>query len=161
MRQHEVDVGLQSAIENPFGEGLGRFGPAGRLNPKLGYEAEINIDGGYLVRFIEMGYLGVAGYVVTLVGTMVAVLRAWSQARKNRRTKSMVVAAVSVSVQIVFLFMDAATDTHASIDGLLFWTFVALGFRAASPSLTEVAAAHVPREFQPVRALAQGAVHSG
>jgi O-antigen ligase len=164
MRQHEIDVGVQAAVENPLGAGLGQFGPAGWLNPKLGYGSDLNIDGGYLERFIEMGYLGVAGYVITLLGTIVAVLRVWAQARRNRRTNAMAVAAVSVSVQIVFLFMDTATDTHASIDGLLFWTFVALGFRAASPSMTElarrVAAAHVPTEFRAVHALARGPVHS-
>jgi O-antigen ligase len=164
-RQHEIDVGLQAAIENPFGAGLGQFGPAGWLNPKIGNGNVINMDCGYLMRFIEMGYLGVAGYVVTLIGTIVVVLRGWAQARNNRRTNAMAVAAVSLAVQTVFLFMDTATDTHASIDGLLFWTFVALGFRAVSPSLTEVAGRvagmHVPTGFHPMRALARGPVHSG
>jgi O-antigen ligase len=165
VRQREIDVGVQAAIENPLGAGLGQFGPAGSLNPNLANGANINMDGGYLMRFIEMGYLGVAGYVITVVGTIVAVLRGWAQARNNRRTNAMAVAAVSVAVQTVFLFMDTATDTHASIDGLLFWTFVALGFRAVSPSLTEVAGRvagmHVPTGFHPMRALARGPVHSG
>jgi hypothetical protein len=77
----------------------------------------------------------------------------------------MTVAAVSVVVQTVFLVMDTATDTHASIDGLLFWTFVALGLRAAAPSLTEVAGLvagmRVQTKFRPKRALAREPVHSG
>lgn len=76
---------LLATVNELFGYGLGRFGGAvamqNQTNPDLVY---FYMDNYYLKTLVEMGYLGLGGYIVLLVGTVFTGLRA---AHRTKGTK--------------------------------------------------------------------------
>lgn len=133
-RQREGDLAISEAPDHPFGKGLGVLGPAAKLNPNL--DQTISFDGGYFERLIEMGYPGVAGYVLIVGGILLATVRRWNRSRKRGDLTAMNAAALSVVVQAFLIWMDLGDDNHVELCGLVFWIFVALGFVARDRDLT-------------------------
>ena len=84
---------LLETVDPMFGYGLGRFGGAvamqNQVNRHLSY---FYLDNYYMKTLIEMGYLGLGGYIVLLVGTI------WVGLRAVYRTKNTEFSAVACAL---------------------------------------------------------------
>ena len=119
---------LQSAAENPLGEGLGVIGIAGRLGSN---ESIFVFDNGYIARFTEMGYFGTACYLLALVaGLVLAYVRWRAFTRAGLRDEAML-AAAAVALQVALIVLDASDDHHTGYAGIFFWLSLALIYGAA------------------------------
>lgn len=124
-RDTTIDA-LKDALAEPLGQGLGTIGTSARLTT-----GSTNVvDSGYLARFVEMGIVGVAFYLASLL-TAVAVTfqsyRAYILAG-NRSAASIVAGALAI--QIAMLVAQLADDQFASFSGMIFWIslYFATGF---------------------------------
>jgi len=117
-RQSYFGDTLNEALEQPIGQGLGVTGSAARLSQG---GADRPYDDGYIARFVEMGFFGMACYLGTvLLGIGIAFKRWIVFTRAGANEDASVVAAL-VSMQLMLLVLDASIDHHTNFTGLLFW----------------------------------------
>jgi hypothetical protein len=116
---------LATAFAQPTGEGLGVVGTAAKLGS---HGATVDFDNGYIARFTEMGYFGMAAYLATIAFTLVLTLRAWSRARRSGDSMAASIAAAAAALQVALVFLDAAGDHHGQLGGLFYWLSFALVF---------------------------------
>ncbi len=122
-RATQIQGVLPDAIETPLGLGLGVFGTAAKLNSELARTADF--DGGLVGRFVEMGYVGFAGYLLTLLAALALTVRAWWCATILQNRAVAQIAAISAALQTAILVLDLDGDAHVAFTGVSFW--IALG----------------------------------
>jgi putative inorganic carbon (HCO3(-)) transporter len=122
-RQRYFGTLLVDAAEQPLGQGLGVIGTAA----KLGASGDVkDFDNGFIARFTEMGYFGMACYLATLAGMIVLSVQAWRRYRAERVPKLAAIAAAVVAVQIMLFVLDISSDHHNALAGLAFWLSAAI-----------------------------------
>lgn len=131
-RRRETVEAAHQAWSEPLGQGLGTVGTSTKLGAGGG---QLTLDNGYMSRFLEMGVVGFAFYVVTLCAGIAFALRALvlSGARNDRVRQS--IAATAVCVQVALLGMDLSVDAHGALPGVVFWLLLALVLRDESGEL--------------------------
>ena len=139
-RQSYFGDTLDNALAQPTGEGLGVTGVAARLS-KTG--ADRPYDDGYIARFVEMGFFGMACYLGTLlVGIVLAFMR-WLAFTRAGAVEDAAVMAALVAMQLALVVLDASIDHHTNFTGLLFWLTLiwAYGWRQVPHSVQSLARA--------------------
>jgi putative inorganic carbon (hco3(-)) transporter len=122
-RQRYFEGLLADALEQPLGLGLGVTGTAA----KLGDSGEVNdFDNGFIARFTEMGYFGMACYLVTLGGMIALALSAWRRFAAQKMPQLSAITAAVVALQVMLLVLDVSSDHHDSLAGIAFWLSVAI-----------------------------------
>lgn len=122
---------LQSAAQNPLGEGLGVIGIAGRL----GSGGTIYVfDNGYIARFTEMGYFGTACYLIALITALVMAYVRWRAFKRAELHDEAMLAAAVVAIQVALIVLDLSDDHHTGYAGMFFWLSLALIYGAAPPT---------------------------
>ncbi|GAC1418350.1 MAG: hypothetical protein NVS3B16_15100 [Vulcanimicrobiaceae bacterium] len=123
-RQMYLGSVLVTALQQPFGTGLGVVGPGARLEPgKNGV-----FDNGFVARLTEMGFFGFACYIAALgfaLWLAFGRLRAFNR-EGDRELAS--IAAAAIAIQIAFDFVDISGDHHNSVAGMFFWITLGLLF---------------------------------
>ncbi len=120
-RQSYFGDTLNEALQQPLGQGLGVTGVAARLSQG---GADRPYDDGYIARFVEMGFFGMACYLGTLLLGIGIAFRRWLVMTRARAAADASVMAAFVSMQVVLLVLDASIDHHTNFTGLLFWLTV-------------------------------------
>ena len=130
-RQLEIEAGMSLAIAEPLGQGLGKIGPAAKLDGGAG--ETITVDSGYVSRFMVLGYLGMFGYLIVTVGGLGrSLVQALTVASQGERERAVVVVA-AVAAQLALVSLDFAVDSHSALDGILFWVALATAFGYRAP----------------------------
>jgi hypothetical protein len=139
-RQSEIGQALIQGLNNPLGAGLGAIGTAAKLGPNTQEAIGIVLDSGYLARLIELGWLGIVGYIFVVIGgpLIFAFRLLWPNTLIDRSAK--VVGVTGIAMCAALAWGDAANDAHLGLDGFFFW--IALGF--ASLALRSAAPKRVP-----------------
>ena len=125
-RQRYFEGILTDALGQPLGQGLGVVGTA----TKLGDSGTIkDFDNGFVARFTEMGYFGMAVLSARRVGGMMALAvgrlaPGYCCARPAASHRA--IAAAVVAVQVMLFFLDVSSDHHNALAGIAFWLTIAL-----------------------------------
>ena len=92
-RRRETVEAAREAWSEPLGQGLGAVGTSTKLGSGGG---QLTLDNGYMSRFLEMGVVGFAAYVVTLGAGIAFALRVLvlSGARNERGRQSIAATAI-------------------------------------------------------------------
>jgi putative inorganic carbon (hco3(-)) transporter len=122
---------LTEALQQPVGQGLGVTGAAARLSQS---GVDQPYDDGYIARFVEMGFFGMACYLGTLFLGIGIAFKRWLAFARAGATEDASVMAALVSMQLMLLVLDASIDHHDNFTGLLFWLtlFWAYSWRTAA-----------------------------
>ena len=120
-RQEEAAEGIAHASAVIIGDGLGSVGTATKLaDPNQ--EATL-IDGGYLARFVEFGYFGLATYVWVVVWPALAgTVFLFSGTRPAGASRRAIV--LCICIIILYAILDIGGDTHYLLNGIFFWVAV-------------------------------------
>jgi putative inorganic carbon (hco3(-)) transporter len=131
---------LNEALQQPIGQGLGVTGSAARLSQS---GADAPYDDGYIARFVEMGFFGMACYLATVLLGIGIAFKRWLAFTRAGANEDASVAAALVSMQVVLLVLDASIDHHTNFTGLLFWLtlFWAYSWRTAKDVPVDLKAA--------------------
>jgi putative inorganic carbon (HCO3(-)) transporter len=128
-RQNEISDAFTQGLNNPIGAGLGNIGAAARLASSAESDLGNVLDSGYLSRFVELGWLGCAGYLVVVIGGPLALL--YGLLRRSADPAMTKDAKVAVATGIAMAFAlawgDAANDAHLGLEGFLFWVGMGVG----------------------------------
>jgi hypothetical protein len=139
-RQVSTDRAIEEALSQPLGTGLGTTGLPDRLvtsSPLFDLDA---IDDGYASRFLEMGYLGMLGFLVVTFGGLLYSLRAVRTAAERGMPEATAMLAAATAVQVAMICLNLGGDSQLGLGGLLYWTALALVTRWS----TDVARSYVP-----------------
>jgi hypothetical protein len=135
-RSTEISDAFAQGLENPIGVGLGTIGASSALSANPTSPSGNNLDSGYMARFLELGWLGCAGYLVVVIGGLGVLIA--SAFRRNRGrakpTDLVVLIATAAAMCTALAWGDAAGDSHLGLDGLLFWMAMGIGFRNPWPA---------------------------
>jgi hypothetical protein len=144
-RETEISDALNAGLSNPIGIGLGAIGAAARLGSNAQTDLGSVLDSGYLARFVELGWLGFAGYAVVVIGGPLMML--YGLRRRGRdggpNEAALVAGATAFAIGAALAWGDAANDAHLGLEGFLFWIALGVGSLAASsrePAATPVRA---------------------
>lgn len=116
-RRQETEQGLVTAIGVPTGVGLGTIGTAVQAG---GVGQAQAFDNGYVARFLELGYFGIAAYLATVLASFFMLFRSF-------RPEDRGIAAACLAVQGAFLWIDVSSDNHLGLPGMLYWMVTAIG----------------------------------
>lgn len=116
-RRGESAQALVQGLTEPLGEGLGALGTAAKLTSG----SAVVLDNGYLSRFLEMGVIGFALYVATLVFALLYAFKGYARARRSNDVAAVDIFATAIAMQIVLAYLDVISDTHVALGGMLFW----------------------------------------
>lgn len=117
---------FSQAATQPFGNGVGTTGLAGRLSAMGPNAADVqNIDNGYLSRLMETGFPGLVIFAVVVVLALRAV------ATRLRDGMALPADAGAAAIVVFFLLTDLAGPNTASALALFFW--IAVGALAHRP----------------------------
>jgi putative inorganic carbon (HCO3(-)) transporter len=117
-RQRQTSDAWHEGITEPLGQGLGSIGAAANA----GASGSTNtLDNGYLARFVELGVVGCAAYLVALVLALVAIFRGYLVSLRADDTLLCSILAGSFAVQVTMLGTDLSTDTHGGLLAIMFW----------------------------------------
>jgi hypothetical protein len=138
-RSIEIQDSIRAGLANPIGSGLGQVGSSSALSANPSSASGNVLDSGYLARFLELGWLGFAGYIVVVFGSLIAliasVVRSGSATGADRSERiAMVAAATAICAALVW--SDAAGDSHFALDGVFFWLAIGIGLRMAPEAVT-------------------------
>jgi hypothetical protein len=130
-RSTEIADAFEQGLENPIGMGLGMIGASSALSANPTSPSGNNLDSGYMARFLELGWLGFAGYVVVVIGGLcVLIASAFRRDRgRPKPTDLVVLIATAAAMCVALAWGDAAGDSHLGMDGFLFWIAMGIGFR--------------------------------
>jgi hypothetical protein len=149
-RQGEIRDAAAQGLANPLGSGLGTIGAAARLGSSSQGSIGTVLDSGYLSRFIELGWLGIIGYLaVSVGGPLVMAYRLIAlPSATPMDVETKVVGAAALAIGVVLAWADAANDSHFGLDGVFFWLALGLASVAvrAPQRSTEPALAKPARE---------------
>ncbi len=122
-RQRYFEGLLTAALRQPLGQGLGVVGTAA----KLGDSGKVkDFDNGFVARFTEMGYFGMACYLFAL-GSMIALAgAAWRRYAARGLPRLTAIAAAVVTVQVMLFALDISADHHNALSGIAFWLTMAI-----------------------------------
>lgn len=138
-RQTEISNALAQGLSNPLGSGLGNLGAAARLSSNAQTDLGSVLDSGYLARFVEMGWLGFAGYLAVVIGAPVVILSGLLKRKPVAAGGAVYVAgATAVAMAFALAWGDAASDAHLGLEGLFFWMAIGLGSLAIVPATARV-----------------------
>jgi hypothetical protein len=133
-RSMEISESIQQGLANPLGEGLGQIGASSALSSNPSTASGNVLDSGYLARFLELGWLGFAGYAFVVFGSfgvlVVRLLRGGAGRKLSGET--LVIVSTAAAMCVALLWLDAAGDSHLGLDGLLFWIALGIGLRRPS-----------------------------
>jgi hypothetical protein len=138
-RSSEIADSFEEGLRNPIGSGLGQIGASSALSSNPSSVHGNNLDSGYMARFLELGWLGFAGYVIVVLGSLVAMMLA-AVRRNGRRAapaESVVIVATAAAMCAALAWGDAAGDSHLGLDGLFFWIALGVGLRPVVPAAGE------------------------
>ena len=122
-RQRYFEGLLTSALGQPLGAGLGVIGTAA----KLGAGGTVkDFDNGFVARFTEMGYFGMACYMATLGWMIALALGTWRRYAARGLPQLTAIAAAVVAVQVMLFVLDISSDHHNALAGIAFWLTMAL-----------------------------------
>ena len=122
-RQRYFEGLLTDALDQPLGQGLGVVGTAA----KLGDSGKVNnFDNGFVARFTEMGYFGLACYLLAVGGMMALAVGAWRRYVARGLARLSAIAAAVVAVQVMLFVLDVSYDHHDALAGIAFWLTMAL-----------------------------------
>jgi putative inorganic carbon (HCO3(-)) transporter len=124
-RQAEISDALSAGLENPIGSGLGAIGAASRLTANPQSVTGNVLDSGYLARFIELGWLGILGYLFVCLGAPAVFVVGLSN--KNMGPEAKVTLATATAMCVALVWGDAAGDTHLGVEGFFFWIAIGIG----------------------------------
>ena len=127
-RKSEIADTVNVAMDNPQGLGLGAVGVASKLAAESG-GLVIAIDSGYAARFLELGYAGFIAYCFVTFGSLAYLV--WATFSPTTQPRGIGIA-LGVSICAALVWMDAAVDSHASLDGVMFWIALGAGCREAA-----------------------------
>jgi putative inorganic carbon (HCO3(-)) transporter len=123
VRQQYFGDYLTEAIRTPVGQGLGVIGTAG----KLGSSGDtVDFDNGYIARFTEMGYFGMACYLLAVFAGLAYTSRRYLIFRRAGDTRLAGIAAVAICIQMILIGLDLSIDHHTGFSGLFFWMSLAI-----------------------------------
>jgi hypothetical protein len=143
-RQRQTSGAWHEGISEPLGQGLGSIGVAANA----GASSSTNtLDNGYLARFVELGVVGCAAYLVALVLAVVAVFRAYFMSLRAGDTLLCSILAGSFAVQVTMLGTDLSTDTHGGLLAIMFW----FSLYVASQYLAHTSQAEAKTPAMPLR----------
>ncbi|HTV74693.1 MAG TPA: O-antigen ligase family protein [Candidatus Acidoferrales bacterium] len=126
-RRQSTEVAVEDGMANPFGAGVGTTGVGARLMTNSGdISGGAAIDNGFASRLVEMGYPGLAGFLVVTLGSLLFSFSAWRRATAQKKSGPGELLAAATAVQIALLGMEASGDTYQGLSGVFFWTTVAL-----------------------------------
>jgi putative inorganic carbon (HCO3(-)) transporter len=152
-RTSEITDSIRQGLADPLGEGLGHVGSASALSANPSSASGNNLDSGYLARFLELGWLGFAGYLFVVLGSLAAMVAALMRgaitARGAESRDVLVNVAVAAGICAALVWLDAAGDSHLGLDGLFFWMALGIGLRRRSPGLQSVVKRAWPRRGTP------------
>ena len=117
-RKFQTNHAIRLALSEPLGQGLGNVGSAAAAGST---GSTVTLDNGYLARFVELGVVGFAAYMVDLGAAFVT---AWLCLRRSRflaDAETRTVLAVAIALQLMMLFVDFSTDSHTGLLGVFFW----------------------------------------
>lgn len=120
-RQGEIADATVVALNNPIGDGLGTLGVSARLNANSSDQLAANLDSGYFARVLELGWLGLGGYLFVTFGALYWLSRAPKIRGYGRDRDFQVTIAMASAVVVALIWSDASGDAHYGIDGLIFW----------------------------------------
>ncbi len=124
-RQRFFGEALANAIAQPTGEGLGVLGTA----TKLGSAGNtVDFDNGYIARFTEMGYFGLAAYLAAILAMFAMTARRWYVLDRAGNAPAAAIAAAALALQAALIFLDASSDHHSLFSGLVYWIAFGLVF---------------------------------
>jgi putative inorganic carbon (hco3(-)) transporter len=122
-RQRYFEGLLTSALAQPLGQGLGVTGTAA----KLGAGGTVkDFDNGFIARFTEMGYFGMACYMAALGWMIALAFGAWRRYAARGLPRLTAIAAAVVAVQVMLFALDVSSDHHNALAGIAFWLTMAL-----------------------------------
>ena len=114
---------LTDAVSQPLGQGLGVLGTAA----KLGDGGKVkDFDNGFVARFTEMGYFGMACYLLALGGMMALAVSAQRRYAMRSMPRLAAMAAAAVAVQMMLIALDVSSDHHDALAGIAFWLTIPL-----------------------------------
>jgi hypothetical protein len=126
-RAQEIGDAIDQGLRHPIGNGLGTLGASSALSANPSSVQGNNLDSGYLSRFLELGWLGFAGYLFVVVGGCAVMLV--SVFRSDMDVENKVFVSMAAAICAALIWVDAAGDSHLGLDGLFFWIAMALGLR--------------------------------
>jgi O-antigen ligase len=126
-RERYFGQALTTAETTPTGAGLGVLGTAAKLGAA---GATVDFDNGYIARFTEMGYFGLACYLATMLFAFALAVARWRAVSRAGSRDEAALAAACVSVQAALLFLDLSSDHHNALNGLFFWLAVVMSVPA-------------------------------
>jgi O-antigen ligase len=142
-REDQTGEIFRFVLREPLGQGLGAVG----LSAKLGTAGEVLVvDNGYIARFLEMGFIGVAVFLAALALAFVCGLRAYVHAARGRQTEMMALLAVCLAVQLLFLIDQAGADSYFGSPAMCFWfaLYVSTAYLRQSAAATRIYEESVP-----------------
>jgi O-antigen ligase len=122
VRKAETAEAYSESLEQPLGLGLGSVGTA----TKLSTGSTISLDNGFLARLVEMGFFGFALYIGGLLVALAYGFRGYTMSRQRKDGPATDLFAVNLSLQLVLLVLEAASDAHLGFSGMMFWAMVAV-----------------------------------
>jgi len=126
-RQQQTSTALHDGVAEPLGQGLGAVGTSSVAGAS---GSTTTLDNGYLARFLEMGFWGFGAYLIAILA---AIWGTWSSYRRKARladkTASSIIA-MTLAVQCMFLALEASTDVHNGLLGVIFWATLLLASRS-------------------------------
>jgi hypothetical protein len=130
-RSTEISDAFNQGLQNPIGQGLGTLGASSALSANPTSPSGNNLDSGYMARFLELGWAGVAGYLFVVIGSLASlVMSAFRRTHKKPKPPDMVVLIATAGAMCAALaWGDAAGDSHIGLDGLIFWIAMGIGLR--------------------------------
>jgi O-antigen ligase len=106
------------AIAEPLGQGLGAIG----LSAKLGAGGEtIVVDNGYIARFIEMGFIGGAFFLASVIVSFAYGFAAYRKSWRSGNPDLTDRLAACLCIQIMFMVGQAGADVYFGSEGMFFW----------------------------------------
>jgi hypothetical protein len=125
-RQRLFGEALATAIAQPTGEGLGVLGTAAKLGAAGN---TVDFDNGYIARFTEMGYFGMAAYLAAIVAMFALTARRWWVLDRAADVGGAAFAAAALALQAALMFLDVSSDHHSLLAALFYWIAFGLVFR--------------------------------
>ncbi|MBC5798678.1 MAG: O-antigen ligase family protein [Candidatus Eremiobacteraeota bacterium] len=129
-RANETKNAFNQAIEEPLGQGLGTVGTSTKLSTS---GRSTVLDNGYLSRWLELGSVGFAAYLVALVAALLFSVHRWVQARRfGDPAEQIDLIATAIAVQVALMGAELGEDAHLAVLGVYFWLMVGLALKGAA-----------------------------
>jgi len=104
------------------------------------------VDNGYIARFLEMGFIGVALFLAALVLAFASGLSAYLHATRNRQDEMAALLSICLAVQLSFLIDQAGADSYFGSPAMCFWfaLYVSTAYLRQSAAAPRIYEENVP-----------------